>query len=254
MTVWRDGERSEMEAVLADPNDPSLEDWFASARPEAAPIEEVIPEAPEDIASLTSELVRVQRMIHVSGLPSDVPDLVSRLQRKVSACTAIDAADRSEAATAVDRLPRGAALLHGDLHPGNVLMGSDGPVVIDWFDAAVEQGRDLGIGVDLDEAAGKLVALTNADQPGIVLGCGMAQGKQLFKGNGDLDAIGCCQGIQLQRVLAQRQVLVVRRAGNRAGDAGELAAGGCPVAPDLGGYIGGGCPSLKTLPWPERSR
>ncbi len=27
---------------------------------------------------------------------------------------------------------RGSALLHGDLHPGNVLMSADGPVLIDW--------------------------------------------------------------------------------------------------------------------------
>lgn len=28
-------------------------------------------------------------------------------------------------------------MLHGDLHPANVLMSSTGPVVIDWFDASV---------------------------------------------------------------------------------------------------------------------
>jgi aminoglycoside phosphotransferase (APT) family kinase protein len=27
-------------------------------------------------------------------------------------------------------------LCHGDLHPGNVIMAGDGPVIIDWFDAA----------------------------------------------------------------------------------------------------------------------
>ena len=34
-------------------------------------------------------------------------------------------------------MPSGAALLHGDLHPANVLMADDGPVPIDWFDATV---------------------------------------------------------------------------------------------------------------------
>ena len=29
-------------------------------------------------------------------------------------------------------LPQGTALLHGDFHPVNVLMGADGPMVIDW--------------------------------------------------------------------------------------------------------------------------
>jgi fructosamine-3-kinase len=27
---------------------------------------------------------------------------------------------------------RGSALVHGNLHPGNVLMSADGPVLIDW--------------------------------------------------------------------------------------------------------------------------
>ena len=34
-------------------------------------------------------------------------------------------------------MPTGRAgrLLHGDLHPGNVLLGPSGPVLIDWTDA-----------------------------------------------------------------------------------------------------------------------
>jgi aminoglycoside phosphotransferase (APT) family kinase protein len=38
----------------------------------------------------------------------------------------------------------GAALLHGDLHPGNVILSKDGPVVIDWTNAcAGPAGVDL---------------------------------------------------------------------------------------------------------------
>lgn len=41
-------------------------------------------------------------------------------------------------AEALDALPEPRELLslcHGDLHPGNVIMSSDGPIVVDWFDA-----------------------------------------------------------------------------------------------------------------------
>ncbi len=31
-----------------------------------------------------------------------------------------------------DRISDGAVVCHGDVHPGNVLMGTDGPVLIDW--------------------------------------------------------------------------------------------------------------------------
>jgi aminoglycoside phosphotransferase (APT) family kinase protein len=27
-------------------------------------------------------------------------------------------------------------LCHGDLHPSNVILGSDGPMIVDWFDAS----------------------------------------------------------------------------------------------------------------------
>lgn len=92
---------------------------------------------PSQVPALTAQLVEVQRMIHTAGIPASVPDLTSRLHSKVSVCSAIDETERAEAERIVAALPRGAALLHGDFHPGNVLLGSDGPVVIDWFDAAI---------------------------------------------------------------------------------------------------------------------
>ncbi|MND74786.1 hypothetical protein D3C80_663890 [compost metagenome] len=98
--------------------------------------------------------------------------------------------------------------------------------------AVVEQGRDLRVGVDLDEAAGELLAFADANQPGVVLGAGMPERQQLFEEDGDLHAIGRGQGIQLQRLLAHGQGLVVGRAGQRTVDVGELAARRRVVLPD----------------------
>ncbi|MBC8076170.1 MAG: aminoglycoside phosphotransferase family protein, partial [Chloroflexales bacterium] len=36
---------------------------------------------------------------------------------------------------ALERLPAGGALCHGDFHPGNLLLARNGPVVIDWENA-----------------------------------------------------------------------------------------------------------------------
>ncbi|ATE57184.1 MULTISPECIES: phosphotransferase [Actinosynnema] len=41
-----------------------------------------------------------------------------------------------DAVPAPDFLPGEGALLHLDLHPGNVVLGPDGPVLVDWADAA----------------------------------------------------------------------------------------------------------------------
>lgn len=92
---------------------------------------------PSQIDALTAQLVGVQQMIHSAGLPVGIPDLTTRLHSKVTVCSVIDEDERREAQRIAGELPRGAALIHGDLHPGNVLLGPNGPVVIDWFDATI---------------------------------------------------------------------------------------------------------------------
>jgi hypothetical protein len=76
--------------------------------------------------------------------------------------------------------------------------------------AAVQQRRNLGVGVHAHKATAKLLTVLNADQPCIVFRACVPQGQQFFEHDRDLDAIGCAQRIQLKRVLASRQVLLVR--------------------------------------------
>lgn len=90
--------------------------------------------------------------------------------------------------------------------------------------AAVDQGRNLGVGVDIDEAGGELVTLEDLDQPGIVFGVAEAQRQQFLQHDRGLLAVGRTQRIDLEGMLADRQFLVVRRAGDRTVHAGEGAA------------------------------
>lgn len=94
-------------------------------------------DTPAQVDTLTRELAAIQRSLMSVGIPEGVPDLVDRMRRKVGAAESLSSADRIEAMSIAESLPRGAALLHGDLHPGNVLMSDNGPIVIDWFDAAI---------------------------------------------------------------------------------------------------------------------
>lgn len=86
---------------------------------------------------LGGELGRIHRDILSAGVPLGVGSLVDRLALNLDQVGLFDAAERAAAHERLAVLPQGAALLHGDLHPGNVLMRGDGPVVIDWFDAAI---------------------------------------------------------------------------------------------------------------------
>lgn len=92
---------------------------------------------PQLARSLACELADIQKSILRTGLPTDIAGLVERMCNKIVHAEALGAEERREAQQLVERLPRGAALLHGDLHPANVLMAEGGPVVIDWFDAAI---------------------------------------------------------------------------------------------------------------------
>lgn len=93
--------------------------------------------SPRDVPALGLELAEVHERILQAGLPVGVVGLVERMTAKIAEVDVLPDAERRVAQESVAQLPRGAALLHGDLHPGNVLMGASGPVVIDWFDAAI---------------------------------------------------------------------------------------------------------------------
>lgn len=94
-------------------------------------------DAPTHIDRLTVDLVAIQRALFEASVPANIPDFVDRLARRISVVDSFSAAERTEAVDLAASLPRGVALLHGDLHPGNILMGPRGPIVIDWFDAAI---------------------------------------------------------------------------------------------------------------------
>ncbi len=92
---------------------------------------------PGGVAGLVSEFAEMQRFIHSVGVPDGMPGMVSRRCGKIAEIEAVTEAERKIAIDMTNALPRGAALLHGDFHPGNILLGSSGLVVIDWFDASV---------------------------------------------------------------------------------------------------------------------
>ena len=98
---------------------------------------ELVVESRHDAAGLARELAAVHRCILSAGLPCEVTGLVERIRSKIAGVEQLTLGERGEAHQALGSLPKGAALLHGDLHPGNVLMGAGGPVVIDWFDSAI---------------------------------------------------------------------------------------------------------------------
>ncbi len=94
-------------------------------------------ERPGDVVRLVEELVALQRSIHAVRLPDGLPSRLERMRAKIDGAVGFGVEQRNRGVDLLDRLPHGGAVLHGDLHPGNILLSVAGPVVIDWFDAAV---------------------------------------------------------------------------------------------------------------------
>jgi aminoglycoside phosphotransferase (APT) family kinase protein len=89
---------------------------------------------PCGLAGSASELGRLQARLHDVNAPPELPDLRETLAER------LDSPHLSPAATHYLRdqlagLPDGDRLCHGDFHPGNVVVGPDGNVIIDWPNA-----------------------------------------------------------------------------------------------------------------------
>ncbi len=98
---------------------------------------------PRRLPELTDLMIDVQRKINAIDNPDGVPDLLKRTRTKIEEAELLTALERDQVVGMADDLPAGSSLCHGDLHPGNILMGPGGPVVIDWFDAGVgHRGAD----------------------------------------------------------------------------------------------------------------
>lgn len=95
------------------------------------------------LQELTDLMIDVQRGINAIDNPDGVPDLLMRTRTKIEEAELLTALEREQVVGMTNDLPSGSSLCHGDLHPGNILMGPAGPVVIDWFDAGVgHRGAD----------------------------------------------------------------------------------------------------------------
>ena len=81
------------------------------------------------------QLADIQAEMHMRRVPG-LPAQRERLERKINRTQLLPEDVRQAALHALARLPDDNELCHGDFHPGNIVLTSSGPVVIDWIDAS----------------------------------------------------------------------------------------------------------------------
>jgi len=77
----------------------------------------------------------VQARLHEVQAPSVIPSAKDTLKRWIETNGQLPQHLAEFAREALDGLPDGDRLCHGDFHPGNILMAGDEPVLIDWSNA-----------------------------------------------------------------------------------------------------------------------
>src|SRR4030042_1798431 len=81
------------------------------------------------------QLAELQADMHQCRVP-DLPSLGERLVHKINRAEKLPENVRLAALKALEALPENDILCHGDFHPGNILLTTRGPVIIDWIDAS----------------------------------------------------------------------------------------------------------------------
>jgi Ser/Thr protein kinase RdoA (MazF antagonist) len=75
--------------------------------------------------------------MHATSIVADIPPLHQKLTYKLNHAQALPDSLRYKALAALERLPEGDRLCHGDFHPANILLTDGGEVIIDWIDASL---------------------------------------------------------------------------------------------------------------------
>ena len=101
---------------------------------------EAIMANPQKLISYAHLLAELQVDIHARPT-SKMPLQCQRLQHQIQSLFGLAEEIKAAILTDLDRLQDDNAICHGDLHPENILLTDDGPVIIDWVDAT--QGSPL---------------------------------------------------------------------------------------------------------------
>ena len=89
---------------------------------------------PWKLNRLARVMAELQMRVHSCELPQ-LPSLRERLAERIQSVAALPAGTKEAVLAALDQLPDGNVVCHGDLFVDNIMLSPRGPIIIDWFSA-----------------------------------------------------------------------------------------------------------------------
>lgn len=92
--------------------------------------------APWKVFQFGKLLAQYHYQMHTCDFNAEVPNQKDKLQNRIKQSTVLPASLKPKLLSALEPLPAGSKVCHGDFHPDNILVSKNGAMVIDWIDAS----------------------------------------------------------------------------------------------------------------------
>ena len=83
------------------------------------------------------KMAEIHAEMHAKPMNADISSTRHRLEQIIRDAKPLPENIRTAALKALEIMPDGDRLCHGDFHPGNILLSQPKPVIIDWIDASI---------------------------------------------------------------------------------------------------------------------
>ena len=101
------------------------------------PMGEDLLQHPWRIISNALRLAELHAEMHAKPMQADIPPLRHKLEQKIREAKPLPENLRTAALKALENMPDGDRLCHGDFHLGNIMLSQPEPTIIDWIDASI---------------------------------------------------------------------------------------------------------------------
>ncbi len=100
-------------------------------------MEEMLPLKLWRVHHYARQLAGLQAEMHANTLHAELPGQRERLTEKINRAESLSDDLRDRTLAALESMPEGSRLCHGDFHPGNIIIGKKDAIIIDWVDVSL---------------------------------------------------------------------------------------------------------------------